>query len=213
MTHTQATKQLIDMGCIFLSIVDLDRETILPKQQNKFTSSADIKKQADKINTFLKTAPAGTYVIQGRTAPQSKPTDMLITIGDVAPNNTTQQPAQPMADPGAQSVLSYNNALAMQNEIANLKSENNRLLLLVQSYEDDIEAMEDAQPEQMAESPTLTALGAIVPIFPAAIDMYFKAQKDRLEFEKMKFYEEMKGKQMQQQAQYQSNGHSDYDSL
>jgi hypothetical protein len=43
MTATQATKQLLDMGCVFLSIVDIEGSTIIPKQQNKFTTPADIK--------------------------------------------------------------------------------------------------------------------------------------------------------------------------
>jgi hypothetical protein len=35
MTATQATKQLLDMGCVFLSIVDIEGSTIIPKQQKQ----------------------------------------------------------------------------------------------------------------------------------------------------------------------------------
>lgn len=221
MTHTQATKQLIDMGCIFLSIVALDRETILPKQQNNLRSAAEIKKQADKINIFLKTAPAGTYIIQGRTSPNSKPIDMSINIGNVAQaDGNNAQLAQPMADHAANNVLSYDNALALQNTIAELKAENStlktentRLLDLVQDYEADITAMEEAEPQQMADSPAMTALATIAPLAPAVIDQLFKAQRDRLDFEKMKFYEEMKAKEAQKQSQYQANGNSEYGSF
>jgi hypothetical protein len=85
MTTTQATKQLLDMGCVFLSIVDIEGNTIVPKQQNKFTTPADIKKQADKINTYLKTAPNGTYVIEGRIGGTSKATQIVIDKGEPAP--------------------------------------------------------------------------------------------------------------------------------
>lgn len=214
MTATQATKQLLDMGCVFLSIVDIEGNTIVPKQQNKLTATADIKKQAEKINTYLKTAPPGIYVIEGRIGGTSKATQMLINIGNVAPSNgNNSQPAQPMADPGAQSVLSYNNALALQNTIAKLEAENTRLLLLVQEYEEDFAAMEDAEPQQMAESPAMTALATIAPLAPVVIDQFFKAQRDRLEFEKMKFYEEMKAKEAQKQQQYQANGDGEYGSF
>ena len=46
MTPQQATKQLLDMGCTFFSVVDIDGNTLVPKQQNKFVEPADIKKQA-----------------------------------------------------------------------------------------------------------------------------------------------------------------------
>jgi hypothetical protein len=214
MTATQATKQLLDMGCVFLSIVDIEGNTIVPKQQNKLTTTADIKKQADKINTYLKTAPPGIYVIEGRIGGTSKATQMLINIGNVAPSNgNNSQPTQPMADHAANNVLSYNNALALQKEISDLKAENTRLLLLVQDLEEDIAAMEDAEPQQMADSPAMTALATIAPMAPVVIDQFFKAQRDRLEFEKMKFYEEMKAKESQRQAQYQANGNGEYGSF
>lgn len=214
MTATQATKQLLDMGCVFVSIVDIEGNTIVPKQQNKFTTPADIKKQAEKINTYLKTAPNGTYVIEGRIGGTSKPTQIVIDKGEVAnANGNNAQIAQPMADHAANNVLSYHNALALQNTIAKLEAENNRLLDLVQQYEEDLAAMEEAEPQQMAESPAMSAIGAVAPIIPGMIDHYFKAQKERLEFEKMKFYEEMKAKEAQRQQQYQSNGNGEYGSL
>jgi len=129
MTATQATKQLLDMGCVYLSIVDIEGNTIVPKQQNKLTTTADIKKQADKINTYLKTAPPGIYVIEGRIGGTSKATQMLINIGNVAPSNgnNSQPLAQPMADHAANNVLSYDRALALQKEISDLTAENTRL--------------------------------------------------------------------------------------
>ena len=215
MTATQATKQLLDMGCVFLSIVDIEGSTIIPKQQNKFTTPADIKKQADKINTYLKTAPNGTYVIEGRIGSTSKATQIVIDKGEPVPATAVlnSAPSRGISDHNSDSVLSYRAALDMQNQIATLTSENNRLRDLVEALEGDLADIEEAQPQQMAESPAMSAIGAVAPIIPAVIDQYFKAQNDRLEFEKMKFYEEMKAKQMQQQAQYQNNGHNDYGSL
>ena len=215
MTATQATKQLLDMGCVFLSIVDIEGNTIVPKQQNKFTTAADIKKQAEKINTYLKTAPNGTYVIEGRIGSASKPTQIVIDKGEVAPATAVDNSAQSrgISDPGANSVLSYDSALAMQNQIATLTAENNRLRDLVEALEGDLADIEEAEPQQMAESPAMSAIGAVAPIIPGMIDHYFKAQKERLEFEKMKFYEEMKAKEAQRQSQYQANGNGEYGSF
>jgi len=83
----------------------------------------------------------------------------------------------------------------------------------VQDLEEDIAAMQDAEPQQMADSPAMTALATIAPMAPVVIDQFFKAQRDRLEFEKMKFYEEMKAKESQRQAQYQANGNGEYGSF
>jgi hypothetical protein len=213
MTATQATKQLLDMGCVFLSIVDIEGSTIIPKQQNKFTTPADIKKQADKINTYLKTAPNGTYVIEGRIGSASKATQIVIDKGEPAPaiavNNSA--PSRGISDHNSDSVLSYRAALDMQNQIATLTSENNRLRDLVEALEGDLADIEEAQPEQMAESPAMGALGQLAAILPAVVDKWFENQKENREIEKAKLYQAAQARQAQ--AQYQSNGSSDYDSL
>jgi hypothetical protein len=151
MTATQATKQLLDMGCVFLSIV----------------------------------APA------------------------IAVSNSA--PSRGISDPGAESVLSYRAALDMQNQIATLTAENNRLRDLVEALEGDLADIEEAQPEQMAESPAMGALGQLAAILPAVVDKWFENQKENREIEKAKLYQAAQARQAQ--AQYQSNGHSDYDSL
>ena len=183
MTATQATKQLLDMGCVFLSIVDIEGNTIVPKQQNKFTTPADIKKQAEKINTYLKTAPNGTYVIEGRIGGTSKPTQIVIDKGEPAPATAVNNSAQSrgISDPGAESVLSYRAALDMQNQIATLTAENNRLRDLVEALEGDLADIEEAQPEQMAESPAMGALGQLAAILPAVVDKWFENQKENRE--------------------------------
>jgi acyl CoA:acetate/3-ketoacid CoA transferase alpha subunit len=211
MTATQATKQLLDMGCVFLSIVDIDGNTIVPKQQNKFATPADIKKQAEKINTYLKTAPNGTYVIEGRIGSASKPTQIVIDKGEVAPATAVSNsaPSRGISDPGAESVLSYKAALDMQNQIATLTAENARLRDLVQNLEDDLADIEEAQPEQMAESPAMGALGQLAAILPAVVDKWFENQKENREIEKAKIYQAAQARQ----AQQQSNGRSDYDSF
>jgi hypothetical protein len=85
MTPQQATKQLLDMGCTFFSVVDIDGNTLVPKQQNKFVEPADIKKQAEKVANYVKTAPEGTYVIEGRIGSTSKPTQLVVHKGESSP--------------------------------------------------------------------------------------------------------------------------------
>lgn len=216
MTALQATKQLLDMGCNYLSVVDIEGNTLVPKQQNKFTEPADIKKQADKVANYVKTAPEGTYVIEGRIGSTSKPTQLVVHKGEVAPATaaapTAAAPSRGISDPGSESVLSYTAALKMQAEIAELRAENARLKDLVDSLEADLSEMEEAEPQQMAESPAMNALGQLAAILPAVVDKWFENQKENREIEKAKLYQMHQARQAQQQ-QYQSNGHSEYESF
>ena len=216
MTALQATKQLLDMGCNYLSVVDIEGNTLVPKQQNKFTEPADIKKQADKVANYVKTAPEGTYVIEGRIGSTSKPTQLVVHKGEVAPATaaapTAAAPSRGISDPGSESVLSYTAALKMQAEIAELRAENARLKDLVDSLEADLSEMEEAEPQQMAESPAMNALGQLAAILPAVVDKWFEKQKENREIEKAKLYQMHQARQAQQQ-QYQSNGHSEYESF
>jgi len=216
MTALQATKQLLDMGCNYLSVVDIEGNTLVPKQQNKFTEPADIKKQAEKVANYVKTAPEGTYVIEGRIGSTSKPTQLVVHKGEVAPATaaapTAAAPSRGISDPGSESVLSYTAALKMQAEIAELRAENARLKDLVDSLEADLSEMEEAEPQQMAESPAMNALGQLAAILPAVVDKWFENQKENREIEKAKLYQMHQARQAQQQ-QYQSNGHSEYESF
>jgi len=216
MTALQATKQLLDMGCNYLSVVDIEGNTLVPKQQNKFTEPADIKKQADKVANYVKTAPEGTYVIEGRIGSTSKPTQLVVHKGEVAPATaaapTAAAPSRGISDLGSESVLSYTAALKMQAEIAELRAENARLKDLVDSLEADLSEMEEAEPQQMAESPAINALGQLAAILPAVVDKWFENQKENREIEKAKLYQMHQARQAQQQ-QYQSNGHSEYESF
>lgn len=216
MTALQATKQLLDMGCNYLSVVDIEGNTLVPKQQNKFTEPADIKKQAEKVANYVKTAPEGTYVIEGRIGSTSKPTQLVVHKGEVAPATaaapTAAAPSRGISNPGSESVLSYTAALKMQAEIAELRAENARLKDLVDSLEADLAEMEEAEPQQMAESPAMNALGQLAAILPAVVDKWFENQKENREIEKAKLYQMHQARQAQQQ-QYQSNGHSEYESF
>jgi hypothetical protein len=217
MTPQQATKQLLDMGCTFFSVVDIDGNTLVPKQQNKFVEPADIKKQAEKVANYVRTAPEGTYVIEGRIGSTSKPTQIVVSKGEVAPATaaapTAAAPSRGIADPG-ENVLSYSAALKMQQQIAELTSENARLKDLVESMEADLADMEAeaADAPQMAESPAMGAIGQLAAILPAVVDKWFENQKENREIEKAKMYQAMQQRQAQQQ-QYQSNGHSEYDTF
>ena len=118
MTPQQATKQLLDMGCTFFSVVDIVGNTLVPKQQNKFVEPADIKKQAEKVANYVKTAPEGTYVIEGRIGSTSKPTQLVVHKGEVAPATaaapTAAAPSRSISDPRAKPILSYHSKIKMQ---------------------------------------------------------------------------------------------------
>jgi hypothetical protein len=55
------------------------------------------------------------------------------------------------------------------------------------------------------------ALGQLAAILPAVVDKWFENQKENREIEKAKLYQAAQARQAQ--AQYQSNGSSDYDSF
>ena len=219
MTPQQATKQLLDMGCNYFSVVDIDGNTLVPKQQNKFTEPADIKKQAEKVANYVKTAPEGTYVIEGRIGSTSKPTQLVVHKGESAPATAealkAAAPSRGISDPGSESVLSYSAALKMQQQIAELTAENARLKDLVESLEADLADMEEAAAEapQMAESPAMGAIGQLAAVLPALVDKWFENQKENREIEKAKLYQAHQQRQAQQKQYQANNVHSDYESF
>jgi len=219
MTPQQATKQLLDMGCNYFSVVDIDGNTLVPKQQNKFTEPADIKKQAEKVANYVKTAPEGTYVIEGRIGSTSKPTQLVVHKGESAPATAealkAAAPSRGISDPGSESVLSYSAALKMQQQIAELTAENARLKDLVESLEADLADIEEAAAEapQMAESPAMGAIGQLAAVLPAVVDKWFENQKENREIEKAKLYQAHQQRQAQQKQYQANNVHSDYESF
>lgn len=218
MTPQQATKQLLDMGCNYLSVVDIEGNTLVPKQQNKFTEPADIKKQADKVMNYVKTAPEGTYVIEGRIGSTSKPTQIVVSKGESAPAtaaaHTAAAPSRGIADPG-ENVLSYSAALKMQQQIAELTAENARLKDLVESLEADLADMEAeaADAPQMAESPAMGAIGQLAAVLPALVDKWFENQKENREIEKAKLYQMHQQRQTQQAPRSYENNTTGYESF
>ena len=218
MTPQQATKQLLDMGCNYLSVVDIEGNTLVPKQQNKFTEPADIKKQADKVMNYVKTAPEGTYVIEGRIGSTSKPTQIVVSKGESAPATaaapTAAAPSRGIADPG-ENVLSYSAALKMQQQISELTAENARLKDLVESLEADLADMEAeaADAPQMAESPAMGAIGQLAAVLPALVDKWFENQKENREIEKAKLYQMHQQRQAQQAPRSYENNTTGYESF
>lgn len=214
MNARDMVKQLQEMGCKHLGILSVDDDVILAQNSSRNREPADIKAQAEKVINYLSKAPNGTYVIYGKTSPQSKPTKFIYTKGEDSP----AKPA-PIADAGQsrassepQEVLTYAAALKMQNEIAELKAENARLKDLVESLEADLVDMESAEPEPMAESPAMGALGQLAAVLPALVDKWFENQKENREIEKAKMFQAYQ--QRQGQNQYQSNGQTkEYDSF
>ena len=219
MTPQQATKQLLDMGCNYFSVVDIDGNTLVPKQQNKFTEPADIKKQAEKVANYVKTAPEGTYVIEGRIGSTSKPTQLVVHKGESAPATApapaAAAPSRGISDPGSESVLSYSAALKMQQQIAELTAENARLKDLVESLEADLADMEAeaADAPQLAESPAMGAIGQLAAVLPALVDKWFENQKENREIEKAKLYQQHQHRQAQQAPRSYENNTTSYDTF
>jgi dihydrodipicolinate synthase/N-acetylneuraminate lyase len=219
MTPQQATKQLLDMGCNYFSVVDIDGNTLVPKQQNKFTEPADIKKQAEKVANYVKTAPEGTYVIEGRIGSTSKPTQLVVHKGESAPATAealkAAAPSRGISDPGSESVLSYSAALKMQQQIAELTAENARLKDLVESLEADLADMEAdaADAPQLAESPAMGAIGQLAAVLPALVDKWFENQKENREIEKAKLYQQHQQRQAQQAPRSYENNTTSYDTF
>ena len=74
----------------------------------------------------------------------------------------------------------------MQQELSDLRAENARLKDLVDALEADLAEMEAAEPEPMAESPAMGAIGQLAAVLPALVDKWFENQKENREIEKAK---------------------------
>lgn len=187
MNAKDATKQLIDMGCKYLRITGVEGEIILYQNAAKDSSPAATKAQAEKICSYIGKAPAGTYVIQGRTSPQAKPTSITISKGEESPTKVGQladsAPSRAIPDPD---VLTYSAALKMQAELAELRAENKRLNDLVEALQADLDELEAQEPEQMAESPALNQLAQAAALLPGIVDQWFQNQKEKRELERQK---------------------------
>lgn len=205
------------MGCKHLGILSVDDDVILAQNSSRNREPADIKAQAEKVINYLSKAPNGTYVIYGKTSPQSKPTKFIYVKGEDAPAK-----AAPLSDAApsrgsseSENVLSYAQALKMQQEIAELRAENARLKDLVQSLEDDFFAMEAEASEtpQLAESPAMGALGQLAAVLPALVDKWFENQKENREIEKAKMYQAHQQRQAQQPQYNPNQDTTGYDSF
>jgi hypothetical protein len=211
MTPKDATTQLINMGCKYLRVVDMEGDIIVAQNKNttENLSPSGLKKQAERIAQFCNTAPNGHFVIQGKTSPQSKPTSIVYEKGEQGPAiaATAQQvaPSRPISD--HENVLSYGAALKMHEELANLRAENTRLQDLVENLQGDLEELENeaaaASETTLGDSPAMGALGQLAGILPAIVDKWFEQQKEKNEIEKAKLMAMMQQQQRQNGQQYQ----------
>lgn len=203
MNAKDATKQLMEMGCKYLRIVSADGDVVLYQNPAKDSSPSAVKAHADKICSYIQKAPAGTYIVQGRTSPQARPTSVPVVKEGDSP--------VPMAGPVEKmpDVLSYGAALKMQEEIANLRAENARLLSLVESLEADLadmETMAEGDGEPAPANPIMEQLAGMAAVLPALVDRYFENQKEAREIEKMK----IAAMYQQQQRQNPTPSHEGY---
>jgi len=199
MNAKEATKQLIDMGCKYLRIVSVDGDVILYQNPAKASSPSATKAQADKISLYVSKAPEGSYVIQGRTSPQARPTSFVVEKGEQAATTAASiaAPSSGISDHG-ENVLSYGAALKMQEELANLRAENSRLSDLVAQLQEDLEDLENSPPEEapsLADNPAMSAIGQLAGILPGIVDQYFANQKEKQEIEKAKLMAMMQNRQ------------------
>jgi hypothetical protein len=194
MNAKDAVKQLTEMGCKYLRIASTDGDVVLYQNPAKDSSPSAVKAQADKIVSYIQKAPAGTYIVQGRTSPQARPTSVPVVKDGEGP-----QMAGPVVMERSPEVLSYSQALKMQEEIANLRAENARLLNLVESLESDIEEMQtmadDAEPA--AANPMMEQLAGMAAVLPALVDRYFENQKEARELERQKLAAMYQGRPQQ----------------
>jgi hypothetical protein len=194
MNPKDAVKQLTEMGCKYLRIASTDGDVVLYQNPAKDSSPSAVKAQADKIVSYIQKAPAGTYIVQGRTSPQARPTSVPVVKDGEGP-----QMAGPVVMERSPEVLSYSQALKMQEEIANLRAENARLLALVESLECDIEDMQtmadDAEPA--AANPMMEQLAGMAAVLPALVDRYFENQKEARELERQKLAAMYQGRPQQ----------------
>lgn len=211
MTPKDATTQLINMGCKYLRVVDMEGDMIVNQQKStpENLSPSGLKKQAERIAQFCNTAPNGHYVIQGKTSPQGKPTSIVYEKGEQGPAiaATAQQVAPPRPISDHENVLSYGAALKMHEELANLRAENTRLQDLVENLQGDLEELENeaaqASETTLGDSPAMGALGQLAGILPAIVDKWFEQQKEKNEIEKAKLMAMMQQQQRQNGQQYQ----------
>ena len=200
MNAKEATKQLIEMGCKYLRIVSAEGDIVLYQNPAKDSSPAAVKSQADKICNYIQRAPGGVYIVQGRTSPQARPTSITI-------QKDSDMPAQ-MAGPVVEAspdVLTYSQALKMQEEIANLRSENARLCALVESLESELDEMGTMADEtaEAAPNPMMEQLAGVAAVLPAIVDRWFENQKEARELERMK----MAAMYQQQPRQHHGEGY------
>jgi len=209
MTPKDATTQLLNMGCKYLRVVDMDGDIIVAQNKNttENLSPSGLKKQAERIAKFCNTAPNGHFVIQGKTSPQSKPTSIVYEKGEPAP--TVAAPSRPISD-SQENVLSYGAALKMHEELANLRAENTRLQDLAENLQGDLEELENeavqAAETTLGDSPAMGALSQLAGILPAIVDKWFEQQKEKNEIEKAKLMAMMQQQQRPNgQQQYQEH--------
>ena len=205
-TPQECTKYLMDMGCKYLRLCDLDGDILISQNAVKSSSPAAVKAQAEKINSFLKLSQDGSFIVQGRTSPAAKPTSVHYTKGEVAPATAapapTAAPSRGISD--GENVLSYSAALKMQEELANLRAENARLQDLVEQLQGDLEDMEsEAAETQMSDSPQMNALGQLAAILPGVVDKFFEQQREKNEIEKAKLMHMMQNRNGSSTPNYQ----------
>ena len=209
MNPKEICDHLISGGVQHLRLTSENGEVLCGKNGYNTAKIPDAlgKKKTQIIAFLTKIAQDGVYYIEGANngGRNSVYTRIPYTVGKPRENLA----AQPL--PATQNVLSYESALAMQNQIAQLTAKVEQLSnendALAEDYQQSEEIIADLQATQMADN-TQTPLAQVISILPAIVDKIFaqQAEKNALLREQIELQKQQQARQRQPQ-----NNSFDYD--
>ena len=203
MNPTQICDHLISGGVKHLRLTSENGEILIGKNGYNTEKRPDaLGSKRTQIIAFLnKIAQDGVYYIEGANngGNNSVYTKIPYTVGKPR-ENLGGQAAQP-----TQNVLSYESALAMQNQIAQLTAKVEQLSnendALAEDYQQSEEMIADLQATQMADN-TQTPLAQVISILPAIVDKIFaqQAEKNALLREQIELQKQQQARQRPPQS-------------
>lgn len=181
MNAKQICDHLISGGVKHLRLTSESGEILIGKNGYNTEKNPDAigAKKTQIVAYLTNIAQDGTYYIEGANSNQGMAVYTKIAI-------TKGKPKEPLAGdpmPSNQNVLSYESALAMQNQIAQLSAKVEQLSnendALAEDYQQSEEMIADLQQTQMAGDNSQTPLAQILSVLPAIIDKMFANQAEK----------------------------------
>ena len=202
-TPKEICDHLISGGVQYLRLTTENGEILCAKNGYNTPKRPDaVGEKKNQIIAFLtKIAQDGTYYIEGANSGgrNSVYTKIPYTVGKPKENLG----GQPMSS--AQNVLTYESALSMQNQIAQLTAKVEQLSnendALAEDYQQSEEIIADLQATQMADN-TQTPLAQVITILPAIVDKIFaqQAEKNALLREQIELQKQQQARQRPPQS-------------